>query len=146
MSKFTVAALLAVLAVPASAQVTLGLGGGTGIGVRGGKASGTHEAGFVEASLPFLPRVRGEMINANTTGAGTVSLVASVVLEAPVPMIRPYVIAGLGNYGIDGKGAHGGWSVGAGLRTAFLVGPGIFVEARRHDGIARDLLTFGLRL
>ena len=34
----------------------------------------------------------------------------------------------------------------AGLRTAFLVGPGFFVEFRRHDRIARDLLTFGIRL
>ena len=146
MSKLKVVALLAVIAVPAGAQVTIGLGGGTGVGTRGGNTSSAHEIGFAEVKLPIFPALRIEAINANTTSAGTFSFAVSGVLEVPLPIVRPYVLGGWGTYGIEDKGAASGWNVGAGLRTALLVGPGFFVEVRRHDRIARDLLTFGIRL
>lgn len=142
----TTLALLAVMAVPAGAQATLGLGGGTGIGSRGGRVSSAHEVLFVELHLPVLPGLRIEAINANTRGSGTLSLDVSGVFELPTPVVRPYALAGWGTYGLDDKGAASGWNVGAGLRTAFVLGPSIFVEFRRHDRIARDLLTFGIRL
>lgn len=146
MMRFSAVALLAVLAVPASAQVTVGFGGGTGVGTRGGNASSTHEMGFVEFDLPIVPTIRADAVVANTTGAGTISLVASGVYTLPIPGIKPYVIAGLGLYGLDGNGTRSGWSAGAGVRTALPGGPGVFVEVRRHQRIARDLLTVGIRL
>lgn len=137
--------LAAFVTLPARAQVTAGIGGGGGIGSRGGNVSSAHAAGFVEVSLPILPALRAEAIDANTSGEGTLSLVASGVFSVPVPLITPYVLAGWGLYGLDGNGARSGWSVGAGLRTALPAGPGLFLEVRRHQRIARDLLTVGLR-
>ncbi|HVZ49303.1 MAG TPA: hypothetical protein VG916_11005 [Gemmatimonadaceae bacterium] len=146
MRLFRVTGLLALMIAPAGAQVTIGGGGGGGIGTRGGSASSAHAMGFAELKLPILPAVRFEAVFVNTTGKGTISLVTSGVFEVPTPLVRPYVIAGWGTYGIEDDGARGGWNVGAGVRTALPTGPGVFAELRRHDHIARDLFTIGIRL
>jgi hypothetical protein len=137
-------AIMALAARPARAQFTAGVGAGVGTGSRGGDAKATHGVGFLEFKLPVLPGVRadGYVVDA-PSGVGKFSLAVSAVLSAPLPVIKPYLIAGWGKYGIDKSAtSQSGWNAGAGVRASF--GVGVFAEYRRHQRIGRDLVTVGL--
>ncbi len=138
-----VAAVISVAALPARAQVTFGVGAGVGTGSRGGTASGTHVVGLLEFKLPVLPGLRADGYLASApAGVGKVSASLSAVWSAPIPVVTPYIIGGWGVYGVEKSSSQNGWNIGAGVRAK--VGKGIFAEYRRHQRIARDLITFGI--
>jgi hypothetical protein len=90
-----------------------------------------------------LPGVRADAYAVNApSGAGKFSLALNAVLSVPIPVVRPYLIGGWGQYGIDKSGSQSGWNIGAGIRAS--VGKGVFAEYRRHQRIGRDLLTLGI--
>ena len=140
------AALLAMAAFcagPAAGQFTFGAGVGTGVGSRGGDASATHATAFLQFKLPVVPGVRADAIAVKSpAGVGPFALAVSAVLSAPIPLVKPYLIAGWGSYGLGKNSAVGGWNAGVGVRAS--LGVGVFAEIRRHQRIARDLLTVGV--
>jgi hypothetical protein len=130
-------------ASPAAAQLTLGAGLGGGVGSRGKNVSATHGTAFVEFKLPVLPGARVDAIVLDAPdGVGALALAANVVFSAPIPVIKPYLIAGWGSYGLGKGTSRGGWNAGVGVRMS--LGIGVFGEYRRHQRIARDLFTVGL--
>ncbi len=143
------AALLAVLLVvsetPAHAQriFTFGVGAGAEIG-EGSEVTGRnlgHALGFIELKPPLLPfgaRANG-LILADGGDIGRVAATASAMAMLPLPVVRPYALAGWGYYGIAGDDLRDGWHAGAGVRVSR-----IFVEMQRHDRLDRTLLTFGI--
>lgn len=138
--------VLVLAATPAHAQFSLGLGGGTGFGSRGGTAKGGHANVSLELKLPILPGVRGDAYFVDApAGTGKFAAAVSGVISAPIPVVTPYLIAGWGTYGLGGSGTTSGWNIGAGVRASVVVGPSVFAEVRRHQRVARDLITIGLR-
>jgi hypothetical protein len=132
----------AVVSLPAHAQLTIGAGAGAGAGNRGGSAKGTHAGMFLELKVPALPGIRGDVLAVDAPrGAGRLSVALGAVMAAPIPVVTPYVLGGWGTYGI-GDTSRGGWHVGAGIRAR--LGVGLYLEYRRHQRIARDLVTVGL--
>jgi hypothetical protein len=137
-----------ILAAPSAAygQFTLGLGGGIGIGSRGGESGGGHGNLSLEFKLPVLPGIRADAYAVDDKASdGKFALAVSGVLSAPIPIVTPYLVAGWGSYGIGGDSTSSGWNVGLGVRAGIVVGPSFFIEARRHDKISRDLVTVGIR-
>ena len=130
-------------AAPVQAQLTIGVGGGVGVGSRGGSESAAHGLGFVEFKLPVLPGIRGDVIAMDAPeGSGPLTLAASVVLSLPIPFVKPYVLGGWGKYGIGKGESEGGWHFGGGVRLS-LMKLGVFAEARRQE-LGRDLVTVGI--
>jgi hypothetical protein len=147
----TLCGLLAIslaAAVPAEAQFAIGVGGGVGAGSRGGEAKGTHGNAFVQIKPPILPGLRGDVLVVDAPdGVGKVSLAGSLVMSVTIPVITPYLIAGYGVYGIGEDSSRNGWNLGAGVKLSLGAaggGRGLFAEYRRHQRIARDLVTVGL--
>jgi hypothetical protein len=131
------------LASSLHAQFTAGVGAGGAFGTRGGSGSLVHGLAFAEFKVPVLPGVRADaMVMDTPSGVGPLSLALSVVWSAPIPVVKPYVLGGWGKYGIGKDGSVSGWNVGLGIRAS--LGVGIFVEARRHQKIGRDLITAGI--
>jgi hypothetical protein len=149
MKTLRIAVLAALVAVPVSvahAQFTLGLGGGIGVGSRGGESGGGHGNVSLEFKLPVLPGIRADAYAVDDKASdGKFALAVSGVLTAPIPVVTPYLIAGWGSYGLGGDSTSTGWNVGLGVRAGLIVGPKFFIEARRHDKISRDLVTVGIR-
>lgn len=141
--------VLIALALPAAAHaqlISFGLGGGTGIGERGGSSGGGHANLSLQVKAPVLPGVRADAYYMDAPkGAGAIALSVSAVFSAPVPIVTPYLVAGWGTYGIGGDSTRGGWNVGLGAKASVVVGPAVFVEVRRHDQMARDIVTVGIR-
>jgi hypothetical protein len=142
-------ALAFAMIAPAAAHaqlVSLGLGAGTGVGNRGGSSGGAHANLSLEVKAPVLPGIRGDayLIDA-PEGSGKIAFSVSGVFSAPIPVITPYLIAGWGAYGIGGDSSRSGWNVGVGAKASVVVGPALFLEVRRHDKMARDIVTVGLR-
>lgn len=155
----TTASLLAALAAalltarPATAQgfVSLGVGGGTGVGRHDGPtadASHAHALVYVRLGVPLLPiAVRGDaLLLGGGTAGNPLSATANAVLSAPIPIVTPYLLLGYGTYGIGhrGGGSTTGWSAGAGARAKLPLLPGVFAEVRRHQRLGRDLATVGV--
>ncbi len=141
-------ALLALLApvAAAEAQFSLGLGGGTGIGTHGASSGGGHGNLSLQIKLPILPGVRADAYAFNVpTDSGRFAAAVSAVIAAPIPLVTPYLIAGLGQYGIGGEDPKTGWNAGVGVSASVVVGPSVFVEVRRHQHVVRDLVTVGVR-
>ena len=139
----------AVAAAPltvAHAQFSLGIGGGTGFGTRGGDAKASHANVSLQLKLPILPGVRADAYAFNVpSDSGRFAISVSGVISAPIPLVTPYLIAGLGQYGLGGSNVRTGWNAGVGVKASAVVGPSVFVELRRHQHVARDLLTLGVR-
>jgi hypothetical protein len=136
------------LAAPSAAygQFSLGLGGGIGVGSRGGDSGGGHGNLSLEFKLPVLPGIRADAYAVDDKASdGKFALAVSGVLSAPIPIVTPYLVAGWGSYGIGGDSTSSGWNVGLGVRAGIVVGPSVFIEARRHERISRDLVTVGIR-
>ncbi len=148
MRRRTLLSLAALVLMPAvvHAQVAIGLGGGTGVGSRGGGSGGGHANASLELKLPVLPGVRGDayFMDVPNSSAST-ALVVSAVVSAPTPAVTPYLIGGWGTYGIGGSSTLTGWNLGAGVRASVMLGPSFFLEVRRHERFARDIVTLGLR-
>lgn len=162
------AVLSAGCAVPASAQLASSpmrfgvVGGGTfPVGnLSHASASGWNAGALVELGLPLVPlgfRVEGvwhQLGSKDGTffdpGSGLTSTsekarVVAVTLDAtyafgPQPIIKPYIIGGVGGYNVRFEPSSGGAfsetrfgiNFGAGLRVQ-LTGFSTFVEARWHD-------------
>ena len=138
-----VAAATLLSAANVHAQITMGAGGGTGTGTRGGTTGGEHAAAFLEVKVPMFTGLRADAMFLDApTGAGKWSFAVNAVLSAPIPIITPYALAGWGKYGVGDGTSRGGWNYGAGARLS--LGVPLFIEYRRHQRIARDLVTVGL--
>jgi hypothetical protein len=149
MNRSRLFALAFALAAPVAAHaqlVSLGIGAGTGVGDRGGSSGGAHANLSLQVKAPVLPGIRGDayLIDA-PAGSGKVAASVSAVFSAPIPIITPYLIAGWGVYGIGGDSTRNGWNVGIGAKASVVVGPALFLEVRRHDKMARDIVTVGVR-
>ncbi|MDQ8165225.1 MAG: hypothetical protein P3A28_05640 [Gemmatimonadota bacterium] len=130
----------------AEAQFSLGLGGGTGMGTRGGSSGGGHGNVSLQLKLPILPGVRGDVYALDVpSDSGRFAAAVSVVIAAPIPLVTPYLIAGLGQYGLAGDAPKTGWNAGVGVSASVVIGPSVFVELRRHQRVARDMVTIGVR-
>lgn len=148
MNPTRLALLAALTALPAvaQAQFSLGIGGGVGVGTRGGSSGGGHGNVSLELKLPVLPGIRGDAYLVDApSGTGKFAVALSAVLAAPIPVITPYLIGGWGSYGLGGDRSTTGWNVGVGAKASVVVGPAVFAEVRRHDKMARDILTVGIR-
>lgn len=144
LSRALVVAAVFAVARPAQAQFTIGAGAGIGTGSRGGDAVGRHASAFVEVRVPLLTGVRADaMVLDAPTGTGKLSLALNAVMTLPIPVVTPYVLGGWGKYGMGSdSAAREGWNYGAGVRTS--LGIGLFAEYRRHQRVARDLITIGV--
>jgi hypothetical protein len=137
------AALTFLGAEVAGAQLTMGAGGGTGTGSRGGDAPGGHAMAFLEVRVPMFTGVRADAMLHDAPGdGGKWSVAVSAVLSASIPVVTPYVLGGWGRYGMGDGASRGGWNYGAGARLS--LGVPLFIEFRRHQRIARDLVTIGV--
>lgn len=149
MKRIRLLATIAALAAPSAAHaqlISVGLGAGTSV-TSDGKTGSMHGTLSLELKPPLLPGVRGEafMIDGGTVIEGRYAAVVSVVMSAPIPVITPYVIGGWGTYGIGGIDMKQGFNVGVGARASVVVGPALFVEVRRHEPLAKHLVTLGIR-
>lgn len=140
---------LAALPATAHAQGLLsagfGLGGGVGDRNRNTGGNGAHALGFVQLHPPLLPvalRVDGLVSKADVGGTGA-ALLGNAVFIAPVPVVQPYAVLGYGRYGIGKSDGVSGWNAGVGARVR-IPAFSIFVEARHHQRVGRDLLTIGI--
>jgi hypothetical protein len=143
------AVVLAAVVAPltaANAQFSLGLGGGTGIGTHGASSGGGHGNLSLQLKLPILPGVRADAYAFNVpTDSARFAAAVSAVIAAPIPLVTPYLIAGLGQYGLGGSNTQTGWNAGLGVSASVVVGPSVFIEVRRHQHVVRDLVTVGVR-
>lgn len=140
------AAVAAAPLATAHAQFSLGIGGGAGFGTRGGNAKASHANVSLQLKLPIFPGVRADAYAFNVPNdSGRFVLSVSGVISAPIPLVTPYVIAGLGQYGLGGSNVQTGWNAGVGVKASAVVGPSVFVELRRHQRVARDIVTVGVR-
>ena len=141
---------VAVSARGAQAQrmVTVQAGVGAALDNRNDRLDGTHRHAMaaVEVTPPLLPlgaRVDGMWIDTGGPSRGTAALIGNAVFTIKLPVLRPYAIAGWGQYGVGGTGARTGVNAGVGLRIQ--AGPlRVFGEARRHWALSKDLVTVGV--
>lgn len=147
MNRLVLSAATAVLmATPADAQlpVNFGIAAGPTFSTDA-EQTGWHAGAFVGVDVPFIPvggRVDATMNQWQFDASGADLRVWAVTANliygiAATPIVRPYVIGGLGFYSakLDIEGAEAandiGIAAGAGMR--FRAGPlGFFAEARYH--------------
>jgi len=136
------------------------------IGVAAGIASLPPESGLDPAfgrrhsmlTLGVAPEkwraeVRGDLLWAHWPSyAGPVSLSLNALLpvgsarfsrQPGALLLQPYLLAGVGIYGVGNGRSDAGANAGFGVR---IEGErlAVFTEARRHTAYARNLLTFGV--
>lgn len=145
--------ILAIIGRPLEAQhaLTIGVGAGKAFGhARATDHTGLQLRVVAERELnrrgSIAARVDGMLIDWRVGHPAALS--ANIVLyAAPASRLSPYVLAGIGIYGI-GDNALGGGNVGAGLRYP-LARTTFFVEGRvhaLHGGVTGiPSLTIGLR-
>jgi hypothetical protein len=146
--------LSAVLAIPFAAldaqrMVTAQVGVGAALDKRNDRLAGTHRhiGAAVEVTPPLLPLgLRGDAMWIDTgANAGTVALSVNAVFTIKLPIVRPYALAGWGQYGVGGSAPRSGANAGVGVRVS--AGPvRLFGEVRRHWPLSRDLVTAGISL
>ena len=160
------ATALALAALPARAQISLGLMGGAALPtshLADSHDTGYHVQAYLGFGVPLVPlKARVEGLHASFPGRSLTGVVppdvratgasVSLVYDLPVPVVTPYALGGVGYYGTevaDVSRSNMGWNAGAGVRLR-LGGVGVFAEARyfaMNTG-ARDLtfapLTVGL--
>ena len=151
-----VISLLAALPAIASAQVGFGAAAGAAfpMGDYGkGLSSGYHAQASLDLSIPLAPigfRFDGSLDHVDFSNTGTftgsnriIGGEANVLMGfGAVPLLGPYVIAGVGAYNLNSSVTSGGvttsgsatklgGSVGAGIRFG-LAGFGVFAETGYH--------------
>ncbi|HEU5209620.1 MAG TPA: outer membrane beta-barrel protein [Longimicrobiales bacterium] len=150
------AMFLALVPAAANAQISVGAGVGAAFptGDFGdGVDTGLHFQGSLNVGLPMLPDVRldgiyqtysaGDDASVDILGGGV-----NLLLDMPLVVIKPYLIAGVGYYDVsvdtsEGDASNGefGFTGGAGLRLG-LGSLGVFAEARAlRIGGDTDLTT-----
>jgi hypothetical protein len=149
MKTMRILSVVVAFATPAMAQaqfISFGLAAGTSVGSNAGNGGNTHANVSLEVKPPLLPGIRGEafVIDAKSPD-GKLAVVGNVVLSAPIPVVTPYLIGGWGTYGIGGDTSKQGFNFGVGARASVVVGPAFYVEIRRHDPWARNLVTVGVQ-
>lgn len=147
---------LALVARPAAAQVSLGLGGGVTSpsgDMKDYQDGGWNALGTLQVGLPLMPlAVRGDLQynsfggkrfgNFATDDARIISATVNGVWNIiPLGPVKPYVIGGVGYYSTRfDTGNLGdtfderkfGWNAGVGVKVG-LLGLAGFVEARMHN-------------
>jgi len=158
MKRVALVVSLAIMAVPAVASAQIGFGVAAGAAFPMGDFgkswnSGYHVQASVNISPPVLPigfRIDGTLDNfavkasTNATGSARIAGVGGNVLLGlgGVPLLGPYVLAGVGFYNINASATAGsfsasgstnkpGMNVGAGFRFG-LGSMGVFAEAGYH--------------
>jgi hypothetical protein len=135
-------------AVQAQRMVTVQAGVGAALDKRNDRLDGTHRHAMVavEVTPPLLPlgaRIDGMWIDTGGANSGTAAAIGNAVFTIKLPVLRPYAIAGWGQYGVGATGARTGVNAGVGLRIQ--AGPlRVFGEARRHWALSKDLVTVGV--
>ena len=140
------AAFLAALPAAASAQFAVGVGAAIPTGdFDDAVDTGLHLQGSFNIGLPLLPDVRIDGIYQTYSGGDDVSTDilgggVNLLLDLPLVVIKPYLLAGVGYYDVSVEGEEGGVSAeisdsefgftgGAGVRVG-LGRLGVFGEAR----------------
>ncbi len=138
------ALFLAIVPAAASAQISVGAGVGAAFptGDFGDFVdTGLHAQASLNIGLPLLPDVRIDGIYQTYSGEGDLGTDimgggVNLLLDMPLVVIKPYLIAGVGYYDVsvetaDGEVSSGefGFTGGAGLRLG-LGSLGVFAEAR----------------
>ena len=158
MKRVAIVVSLAIMAVPAVASAQIGFGVAAGAAFPMGDLSNSYSSGYhVQASVnispPALPigfRIDGTLDNFALKGSGTTSgsyrvagVGGNVLLGlGGVPLLGPYVLAGVGFYNINASATAGslsasvstnkpGMNVGAGFRFG-LGSMGVFAETGYH--------------
>lgn len=130
-------------------MVTAQVGVGAALDRRNERLDGSHRhvAAALEVTPPLVPlgvRADGMWIDTGGSG-GTAAASLNGVFTIKLPIVRPYILAGWGQYGIGASAPRTGANAGAGIRIH--AGPlRVFGEARRHWPLSRDLVTVGLSL
>ncbi len=129
----------------AAAQAGISLGAAVGTVYHDGKldSESLHGLLYVRLGFPLVPYgARGDVMVFDAASAATeVALIGSAVMSISIPLVQPYVLAGLGRYGWGG-GSNSGVSFGGGIRVGGR--RGLFVEGRRHVPINRTLMSLGV--
>lgn len=136
------------LAVPtaADAQFRFGFAGGPSfpMGELGNQAdTGVHVRGGVGLQLPLIPLgarldILWQDLPSQQTGSYTqLGALLNGTLRLPLPMVKPYLVAGVGQMRHDEPGdvptvTDFAWAAGAGVDLRLLIF-GAFVEARYLD-------------
>lgn len=143
--RILVAALFLAM-VPAAASAQIGVGAGVGAAFPTGDFGdavdpGLHVQASLNIGLPLLPDVRLDGIYQTYSGDGDSSVDVlgggvNLLLDMPLVVIKPYLIAGVGFYDVsvevgtdDVSNSEIGFTGGAGLRLG-LGSLGVFAEAR----------------
>lgn len=139
MRKFIMLGLLVgsvVASRAATAQAGISLGAAVGF------EEERHGLAFLRLGLPLLPYgARAEFLLYDPPGRTDTAIIGSAVLSLNAPLIQPYVLLGVGRYGMRSSDANG-VSFGAGVRIGAR--RGLFIEGRRHDPIDRNLYSLGV--
>jgi hypothetical protein len=141
-------ALLVGTSAAASAQTGLSLWAGVGGSREAGVSTFAKDAKQLGAQLtvPLLPLgLRADaLLIGNNLDTDNLSYNVNAVAVMPLPIIQPYAIVGRGRYVIAPNGPKEmGWNYGAGARVG-LSRIGAFVEMRRHQPLARTIMTLGV--
>lgn len=133
----------------AQRMVTAQVGVGAAIDKRNDRLDGSHRhaAIAVEVTPPLVPLgLRGDAMWIDTgSSGGSAAVTVNGVFTLRLPFVRPYAMAGWGQYGVGESTPRSGANVGVGVRI--LAGPlRLFGEARRHWALSRDLVTVGISL
>jgi hypothetical protein len=130
----------------AAAQAGISLGAAVGSTWADNKLQSDDRHGLVYLRLgaPLLPfGARGEFMAFDEPGSDyDTAVIGSAVIAINAPLVQPYLLLGYGKYGLKSNVDATGVSYGAGVRIGGRLG--LFVEARRHDPINRDLISLGL--
>lgn len=139
-------AALFLAVVPTAASAQIGVGAGVGAAFPTGDFGdavdpGLHVQASLNIGLPMLPDFRLDGIYQTYSGDGDTSVDVlgggvNVLLDMPLVVIKPYLIAGVGFYDVsveagtvDESNSEIGFTGGAGLRLG-LGSLGVFAEAR----------------
>ncbi len=109
--------------------------------------SNFHVTASAEVKPPLTPfGIRTDLMWIDAAnGKGIVAATVNGVVAVRLPLVRPYVVAGWGRYGIGDSVSNDGFNAGAGMRVQ--AGPlRVFAEVRRHWHMSEDLATFGFSL
>ena len=131
----------------AEAQTGLSLWAGVGGSREAGISTFPKDAKQLGAQLtvPLIPlALRADaLLLGNDFETDNLSYNVNAVAVMPLPLVQPYALVGRGRYVIAPDVKETGWNYGAGARVG-LGRIGAFVEMRRHQPLARTIMTVGV--
>ncbi len=130
----------------ARAQAGISLGAAVGSSWRDSKlqvSDDRHGLLYLRLGVPLVPYgARGDfLIFDEPNKEYDMAVIVSAVMSLNAPLVQPYALVGIGRYGLRGA-KENGVSFGGGVRIGGR--RGLFVEARHHDPINRNLVSLGL--